>query len=100
MRAFDNTSYGNTESYIANSIMAEKTLDPAGSELQASWVAQGQIYSVPVVKTSQDTSKSVELQVTFASAPAAVSFLTAVYENFVSIPYSRGIPAGATASLV
>ena len=99
-RAFDNTSYGFQESHMLNMTMAEKTLDPAGGETYTSWLNQGPIYSVPVVKTSTDTSRTVELQCLFATNPAAFSYLTAVYENFISIPYMQGVPAGPTISLI
>jgi len=39
------------------------------------------------VKSIGDDVSQVELQVTFASAPAAVAFFTIMYEQFVSFSY-------------
>jgi len=86
-RAFDNTTYNFRESHMAMQLNSEGILDPAGKETFTEWGAQGQIYTVPVVKSISDDVSQVELQVTFASAPAAVAFFTIMYEQFVSFSY-------------
>jgi len=86
-RAFDQTTYGFRESHQAFLLNSEGILDPSGKETLTEFMAQGPIWTVPVVKSIGDDVSQVELQVTFASAPAAVAFFTIMYEQFVSFSY-------------
>ena len=97
---FDNTTYRAYESYRQIMEMCEHSLDQTGGELYSEWAAQGKYYSVPVVKSANDTQKNVECMATFKAQPTTTNlYVTGHYENFVTLTYQNGVPVD-TRSLI
>lgn len=75
--------------------MHDGDLDPAGGESLNFYLARGPIYSVPVVRTSTDHPKTIEVAATFVAAPAAWMYVTLHYEQILTFNYgAMGEPTG------
>lgn len=91
LKEFDNATYGFRDSYIHFINACQKSLDPSGCETQTEYETQGVIYTMPVVHSSSDPIRHVELNAVFAAQPTAFMFLTCFYEQMIRFQYRQGV---------
>jgi len=83
------TAYGNWEIHNMFLENSERSLADGGGESFDSFVRQGCIYTVPIIKSEKDDVRTVELNATFAATPAATSYLFLFYEQYISLQYGE-----------
>lgn len=81
-------TYGRRGAYINYLNESGGVLDPAGKETYAEWLDyRGPIYLANIVKPAGDKSNSLQINASFAAAPAAFMIVTSLEENIVEFKF-------------
>jgi len=97
---FENTTYGQFESYQQFLINSEKMLNGNSDiETYSEWLTQGPIYLINIIHNELDKLSNVESRSEYLASTSVNHFLFPVYEQVIEMEYDNGIP-GPVSTLI